>query len=199
MFPGSARAVHDPSNLFVPVVSAFIRRVLDHHPNIKLFGSCFGHQIFGHALGGKTGQMTDIPSSREKIIGRELIKPTDAFFQMPCVQKYLKEHGEVPPIVLQQSHGDQVETLPPQAVLLGTSESCKNEMFAVGTRLLCMQAHPDFNQAVQQEINAAEYLIAKVIKPSSFPQAWLAAQRHPSEHRESRNMVHALIRNFLDA
>jgi len=71
--------VHDPQNAFVPVVSAFIRQVLDEHPDIKLFGSCFGHQIFGHALGGKTCQMTDIPTEREKIIGRELITPTDAF------------------------------------------------------------------------------------------------------------------------
>jgi len=99
---------------------------------------------------------------------------------MPYVQKYVKEHGEMPPLVLQQSHGDHVETLPTEAILLGTSESCKVEMFAVGNRLLCMQAHPDFNQTVQQEINAAEYLIAKVIKPSTYPQAWLASQRHQS-------------------
>ena len=54
VFPGSARAVYDESNLFVPEVSAFIRKVMSDHPKIKLFGSCFGHQIFGHALGGRT-------------------------------------------------------------------------------------------------------------------------------------------------
>ena len=34
VFPGSARAVYDESNLFVPIVSEFIRKVMDFHPSI---------------------------------------------------------------------------------------------------------------------------------------------------------------------
>jgi GMP synthase-like glutamine amidotransferase len=105
VFPGSARAVHDETNLFVPVVAAFIRKVMQEHSDIKLFGSCFGHQIFGHALGGSTEQMRDIPGWRQKIIGREHIKLTDAFFEMPYVKKYLDDAGltkeTFPPLVMQ--------------------------------------------------------------------------------------------------
>ena len=43
VFPGSARAVHDERNAFVPVVSNFIRNVMENYSDIKLFGSCFGH------------------------------------------------------------------------------------------------------------------------------------------------------------
>jgi GMP synthase-like glutamine amidotransferase len=73
IFPGSARSVNDPANVFVEEISKFIRKVMAEYHEIKLFGSCFGHQIFGHAMGGKTEQMTDIDPKRMKIIGREYI------------------------------------------------------------------------------------------------------------------------------
>ena len=128
VFPGSARAVYDESNLFVSVVSAFIRKVMESYPSVKLFGSCFGHQIFGHALGGQTSQMQGIPSWRQKIIGREHIQLTDSFFTMPYVQKYMSDNSltidTFPSIVMQQSHGDHVSTLPASATLFGFSDSC---------------------------------------------------------------------------
>jgi GMP synthase-like glutamine amidotransferase len=64
VFPGSARAVYDEENLFVPVVSEFIRKVMSEYSNIKLFGSCFGHQMFAHALGGHVEKMKDISPER---------------------------------------------------------------------------------------------------------------------------------------
>jgi len=49
---------------------------------------------------------------------------------------------------MQQSRGDHVVALPPAATLLGFSDTCNIEMFCVGARLLCCQAHPDFSQAI---------------------------------------------------
>ena len=43
VFPGSAHAAYDETNLFVPIVSDFIRKVFTQYQDIKLFGSCFGH------------------------------------------------------------------------------------------------------------------------------------------------------------
>ncbi|TNV85281.1 hypothetical protein FGO68_gene2777 [Halteria grandinella] len=206
VFPGSARAVHDPSNAFVEVVSKFIRKVLADHSEIKLFGSCFGHQIFGHALGGRTEQMKGIPEVRQKIIGREYIKVTEAFYEMPYVKKYMEDKGftkdTMPKIVLQQSHGDQVCILPPSATLLGYSDFCAIEMFGVGERLLSMQPHPDFNQGVGDELNAAEYLIPGIIRYDAFERNWLTNSifwYKGEVLRETRNMMHAIIRNFLYA
>ncbi len=48
-------------------------------------------------------------------------------------------------------------------MLLGSSDTCNIEIFAIDTRLFCMQAHPDFNQSVQEEINEGEYVIGKMI------------------------------------
>jgi GMP synthase-like glutamine amidotransferase len=93
IFPGSARAVYEKSNTFVDTVSEMIRDVIENYPEIKLFGSCFGHQIFAHALGGKVEQMTSIPEDRKKVIGRELIQLTDPFYELPYVSSYMKKKG----------------------------------------------------------------------------------------------------------
>ena len=49
---------------------------------------------------------------RPKILGRETIKLTEAFFEQHYVQRYMKEHGlsveTFPSVVLQESHGDSV-------------------------------------------------------------------------------------------
>jgi GMP synthase-like glutamine amidotransferase len=65
-----------------------------------------------------------------------------------------------------------VVKLPENAVLLGTSETCNVEMFAISTRLFCMQSHPDFCQSVQEEINEAEYVIGKFIHEESHKISW---------------------------
>lgn len=61
--------------------------------------------MFGNALGGKCEQMKDIDPRRKKILGREHIQLTDAFFEMPYVQKYMRDKGiasreDFPPLVL---------------------------------------------------------------------------------------------------
>jgi GMP synthase-like glutamine amidotransferase len=85
--------------------------------------------------------MIDIAPERVKIIGRELIKVTADFFNLPYVQKFMKENSYTeetfPKIVMQQSHGDHVVKLPDSATLLGSSDTCNIEMFSIGTRLLC--------------------------------------------------------------
>ena len=91
IFPGSARAVYEKSNTFVDTVSKMILDVMENYPDIKLFGSCFGHQIFAHALGGEVEQMTSIPEDRKKIIGRELIQLTESFYELPYVSSYMKK------------------------------------------------------------------------------------------------------------
>lgn len=73
-------------------------------------------------------------------------------------------------------------------------------MFGVGNRLLCLQAHPDFNQAIGEEINAAEYLSVNLIDFQQYQYNWFYAGTlvgRGGVMRETRNMMHAIIRNFL--
>lgn len=73
------------------------------YPLIKMIGGCFGAQLIAQALGGKIEKMV-LAKERPKIIGRELIKLTDAFFEQEYVKKYMlnKEltKESFPPLVL---------------------------------------------------------------------------------------------------
>ena len=153
--------------------------------------------------------MKSIPDDRKKIIGREFIQLKDSFYELPYVSSYMIKKGytrkTLPKLIMQQSHGDHVVSLPPSATHLGYSSSCKLEMFSIGTRLLCCQPHPDFSQAVQEEISQAEYRIASLISLKQLESAMVESGRtlweidgEVRECKESRNMMHGIIREFLD-
>ena len=78
-------------------------------------------------------------------------------------------------------------------------------MFSIGTRLLCCQPHPDFSQAIQEEINQAEYRIASLISLKELERAMAESGRtlwqidgSVTECKETRNMMHGIIREFFD-
>ena len=104
VFPGSGFSVYDEKNKFVEIVGEFVRKVYNEYPHIKMFGSCFGHQIIAHSLGGRCSKMLDLPKERAKIVGREHIKLTDEFFKLKYVQRALDGLGltkeTMPDIVL---------------------------------------------------------------------------------------------------
>ena len=60
------------------------------------------------------------------------------------MQRYIENHPEnftketFPPVVLQQSHGDEITQLPSDATLLGYSDSCGIEIFSMGERVLAV-------------------------------------------------------------
>jgi GMP synthase-like glutamine amidotransferase len=138
-----------------------------------------------------------------------LILLTDPFYELPYVSSYMKKKGytkeTLPSLIMQQSHGDHVVSLPPTATHLGYSSTCNLEMFSIGTRLLCCQPHPDFSQAVQEELNQAEYRIASLISLRQLERAMAESGRtlweigeSVRECKETRNMMHGIIREFFD-
>jgi GMP synthase - Glutamine amidotransferase domain len=46
---GAAAAVYDKLH-WIPALQSFIARVYAEYPRVKIFGSCFGHQLIGQAL-----------------------------------------------------------------------------------------------------------------------------------------------------
>lgn len=96
----------------------------------KFIGVCFGHQMIAHALGGKVA-----PSERGWGVG---VKEVFIVKRMPWME---------PPLIsydLMVVHQDQVEVLPPGAVLLGENSYCPHSLYQVGNHFLSMQAHPEF-------------------------------------------------------
>lgn len=100
-----------------------------------VLGICFGHQLLGQALGGRVARN---PRGRE--IGTtalEVVAPDPLF-------------SEERPFVVNQTHVDAVELLPPGARLLARTPLDDHSAFRYGERAWGAQFHPEFDADVMQ-------------------------------------------------
>ena len=124
---GSKYSVYEPHD-WIARLSAFIRNVGD--ARRPFVGICFGHQMLAHAAGGK------------------VVKAQEGWgVGVLPVQILSHEAWMVPPrkeIRIHHMHQDQVQRLPPGAVVLGRSAHCEVGMFRVGETMLGIEGHPEF-------------------------------------------------------
>ena len=123
---GSKHAVYE-GHPWVEDLCGFIRKLEGAQPFI---GICFGHQLLAHAMGGEVAK-----ASQGWGIG---VLPMDVVRQEPWMNQARTQ------IHLQHSHQDQVQKLPPGAVLLGRSPHCEIAMYRVGETMLGIEGHPEF-------------------------------------------------------
>ncbi|CAI5535777.1 unnamed protein product [Closterium sp. Naga37s-1] len=96
-----------------------------HRRHTKILGVCFGHQVVGRALGGRTGRAA---------AGWELgIKPVHCTADVASLPYAA---GLPSSFKILEIHQDQVLELPPEAVLLGSSPRTPIEMFAIGEHVV---------------------------------------------------------------
>ncbi|NOY67893.1 MAG: GMP synthase [Deltaproteobacteria bacterium] len=117
----------------------------------KFVGICFGHQMIAEALGGACGN-----SARGWGLGtREVVIRRPMPWMKPALNAYR----------LIVSHADQVDTLPPNAEILGGNDHCPCSMYMAGSHFLGIQGHPEFTPAFAEDlmISRLERLGAKVI------------------------------------
>ena len=96
------------------------------------------------------------------------------------------------------SHGDCVETLPPKSTLLGSSPTCRNEMYVSGTfrNIFSCQSHPEFEY---------DYCIKDRIWPSvvtlnnrlSEEEIRTAEKSFADHTREDSEALLGVIKSFL--
>lgn len=111
----------------------FIRQA--HARQLPLIGICLGHQLIAHALGGEVG-----PAEKPEVgfckVTTNIPGQTDTVL------------AGVPWTTMQfQSHGQEVKKLPPDAVALMSSPSCKVQAFKVGLRTYGFQFHFEVDRA----------------------------------------------------
>eukprot|EP00347_Sterkiella_histriomuscorum_P018887 403343795 len=202
IFPGSVQSCYDQNLEWMPPLMGLIRKVYDNFPQIKLIGGCYGHQLIAYSLGGIVSRTPAQDGLVLPILGREPITLLDNFFNQTWAKSYLTKSNlnreQVPPLVLQQSHGDRVEALPKDAILVGTSNTCDIEMYTIPNRVLCFQSHPEFNANMQLELSEVEsYAFGDMwdVKKDFKKEKYLNICN--SKVVETRNMFLGLIREFI--
>ncbi|KAK9109070.1 hypothetical protein Sjap_017130 [Stephania japonica] len=101
----------------------------------KVLGICFGHQVLGRALGGKTGR-----STTGWDIGVRTINLDSSKFHTS-----LKVPSKLSII---EFHQDEVMMLPPMVEVVARSSKTQVEMFKSGEHMMGIQGHPEYTKDI---------------------------------------------------
>lgn len=162
MCTGSKYSVYDKLE-WIDAVSAFIRDIGE--TGAPFVGICFGHQMLAHAMGGEVAK-----ASEGWGVG---VLPVEVLRTEPWM------HPPLQTFRIQHMHQDQVQTLPPHAVVLGRSPHCDIGMFRVGDSMLGIEGHPEFTVPFGEALikarrdsigdERAEQALATLSQPTDAP------------------------------
>ncbi|PFH51639.1 hypothetical protein AMATHDRAFT_74819 [Amanita thiersii Skay4041] len=149
---GSASNAYDDIEWINKLV-AYIARIAETKPSMKIIGICFGHQIVARALGGKV-----VWNDGKWEVGPTVVTLTDlgkSFFGVNSFH-------------IQQMHRDHVPSVPPNFHLLGSTPISYNQGMVrfradktpIDTtkvsfddiQILTLQGHPEFNEPIVSEL-----------------------------------------------
>ncbi|KAI5661315.1 hypothetical protein M9H77_20638 [Catharanthus roseus] len=119
----------------------------------KVLGICFGHQILGRSLGGKTGRATS---------GWD-IGVTNVHFSSSKLFGTLKLPAFMPII---ECHRDEVWELPAKAEVIAWSNKTGVEMFRYGDHMMGIQGHPEYTKDIL--LHLIERLLQRNLIEESF-------------------------------
>eukprot|EP00455_Lapot_gusevi_P006282 TRINITY_DN12695_c0_g1_i5.p1 TRINITY_DN12695_c0_g1~~TRINITY_DN12695_c0_g1_i5.p1 ORF type:complete len:269 (+),score=78.25 TRINITY_DN12695_c0_g1_i5:61-807(+) len=177
---GSRFSAHDNLDWMVRL-KEFCRQMYD--KNKKIVGICFGHQLLSNAFGGESGRA---PVGWE--VGVKELHPTVHFAEV--FPQLAELHA---PLNILESHRDQVLRLPPDAVLLASSDRTPIEMYTISDRVLCMQGHPECTPDIVRDLIETRKAVGVV--PSDVADEALATLDRPIP----ADFYRTIIRTFLKA
>jgi GMP synthase-like glutamine amidotransferase len=124
MTSGSRHSVNDDEP-WIRDLEGFVRKVAEE--KVPFIGICFGHQLIAKALGGSVAK-----SDRGWGIGVQEVEVSP-------------DSGIGGSYRILTSYQDQVATLPPGAEILGWNDHCPVSVMGVGSTILGIQGHPEFD------------------------------------------------------
>lgn len=132
------------------------------HAGRPVLGICFGHQLLGHALGGRVG-----PNPRGREMGTVRVELREEARHDPLLSSL---QG---PLRVQATHVESLLELPPGARVLAENAADPHHAFAWGERTWGIQFHPEFDADVMRAYLEArrEILRAEGIDPAPLERA----------------------------
>lgn len=134
LITGSGAMVTDHAD-WIERATAWVARIVE--SRIPMLGICFGHQLLARALGGVVDYN---PKGIE--VGTVALHTTEEARHDPllsCLANNTRVHV---------SHRQSVLTLPPQALLLASTDLDLHHAFRVGDVAWGVQFHPEFNAQI---------------------------------------------------
>lgn len=135
---GSKASVYDDI-AWVQQFKAYVRELYDTEK--KFVGVCFGHQMMAEALGGRVTKSSNgwgIGTHQFEVIKEEA-------WMEPPLENYR----------VLMSCQDQVQLLPPDSIVLASSDFCPIAMYRVGSHFLGIQGHPEFTPSYSEALMIA--------------------------------------------
>lgn len=167
LITGSAHSAYDPYP-WIAQLQSFIQTVHANYPLVKIFGSCFGHQLIAQALLSGSDQPASAASTfhvEHSIEGFEMgIQPITLD---PSFTAYFPPLVSQTPFRIQLIHGDQVVptaeakaaaastgevSLPAPWMNIGSSAACPIQGLYNPGRVLSYQGHFEFDVWTNREL-----------------------------------------------
>ncbi len=164
---GSPASVHDAAP-WIARLADLIRDMAAR--SVPMFGACFGHQAIAQALGGR-------------------VERNPQGWVFGAVKTAMDGIG---PIRLYAAHNEQVTALPVGARTTGSTSGCAIASFAIGTRVMTTQYHPEMSPGF---IAALTDELADKLPPDVTVQA-RASLAQPAE---TDRIAAAIVRFFESA
>lgn len=128
---GSRYSVNDDQP-WIRDLEEFVRRIAE--AGTPLVGICFGHQLIAKALGGSV-----VKSDQGWGVGVQEVEVSE-------------DLGWGDSYRVLTSYQDQVTTLPPGGQVLGWNEHCPVSVLGVGSTILGIQGHPEFELSYSEAL-----------------------------------------------
>ncbi|KAL0942785.1 glutamine amidotransferase-like protein [Colletotrichum truncatum] len=178
LITGSIAAAYD-TDPWVIKLGAFIEEVYAQHTGVRMFGTCFGHQLIGQVLLGPHGAVVERdPNGYE--FGVQTINLNHKLIEdFPCLKKLGRvEEKDTHGLRLQMCHGDHVALpkpsgkLPGSWINIGGSAHCQVQGLYEPSRVLTIQPHFECDQPIMEETIKYFYTPEKGFSPEFLQKAF---------------------------
>lgn len=188
---GSANSAYDDL-AWIHKLDAYVRDVYTHHTRVKIFGSCFGHQLICQSLLREYGVKVDVdPNGWELGVKEVTLHPKfrETFGK--------RDNGLNEKMRLQFVHHDHVvipslELLPASWMTFGSTEHCAVQGVYEPGRILTLQGHFEFDRFVNSE--CIKFFFGSTWEPERLEEALAAIEADD----DSINAARMILQFFLE-